>query len=252
MLFAGFRTLVHGASVEPAKLTARALLEVYLALRFLLYGARRRVPHTSSERGRQTRARYFQAAAHRNLVYRIQAMLDRRVGRREAVAQEVRTALKADAREARRRLKRIFPAQHAAYGNFRFEGPGSKRYFDHLKWYSFSFKHRERVRSVRALAHRLGVLDQYVMLYGPFSALNHPTDTRQDMIIREGRAELLHPHLVTAFPLLTWWIVMWYQPILTMFAKVYLSDALDDVKQVADSTRATLTALPSDLPTGWL
>src|ERR1700694_864296 len=76
--FVGIRHLLEASVVEQAKLGIRAQFESLLAVRYLVFGGRRRVTFNSATHDdkRESRARNFFVAAERRDIYARQVVLD--------------------------------------------------------------------------------------------------------------------------------------------------------------------------------
>ena len=181
MLFVAIRHLFESSAIDQVKGLLRSQLETTLAIRYVMFGARPRfrLKPRSDSRARETRARFFYVAAERGGVYHKQALLDGRWGR-QGFTPGGRKGLKREIRENLARLDKYFPAQQAAFGPLRCFHSTKLQYFDSKQWFSFGFRSGS-VRSIRALAKRLGCLWEYEVLYGAFSGLTHPRGISHDV-----------------------------------------------------------------------
>ncbi len=253
-LYAGFRRLLEGSSIDPAKVVLRALLETFFAMQYLVHGGP--VPGDLSETPekqdeRERRARLFRTAALRAKVYRRQAALDGEWGSKTPFSPEKRKEVETEIRAYRDELERDFAQENGAFGSFRFEEKGKDpRYHDRAKW--FSFGPGARPTSIRGLAKLLGYGQQYEVLYSPLSALAHPQDIEQDLLIGDGVAEVAHPYQPEGFPLLTKWGVLCQEATITAFCHAFQRDSLEDVRETEARFWPAVNALPSDIPRGYM
>lgn len=117
--FVGIRHPLKASVVEQAKLGVRAQFESFLAVRYLIFGGRRRVNFFSKPdaRRREGRARYFYVAAERRDIYAREVLLDNmwRFGSRPAG----RRKLKKEIVTAIARLDNYFKPQQTRFGHLR-------------------------------------------------------------------------------------------------------------------------------------
>jgi uncharacterized protein DUF5677 len=248
-LFTAFRQLVEGASVEPAKLILRSLFETYLALMYLVYGGP--VPVDSEQRllpdegSREKRARQFHVAGLRRQIYRRQALLDGEWGNAPLDA-ETRNRIEGEIAELRQRLAAKYAGENTEFGPLRIDGK-NRVYWDSVYWYSLG----SGPKSIRGLAHKLGHTPEYEVLYDALSALTHPRSIDQDVVVTEKEVQVLHPHNIDAFEVLTRWAVLNYHAILVVFCAAEQGKSIGEVMLMVKQTEA-VRAMPFDLPRTFL
>ena len=251
--FVGIRHLLEASVVEPAKLGVRAQFESLLAVRYLIFGGRRRVSfHSASDaRRREGRARYFFVAAERRDIYARQVLLDNgwRFGSRPAE----RRKLKREIVSSIAHLDRLFPAQQATFGPLRClaKKKSQRRNWDDRTWFSFGFR-GQTVNSIRALARKLGYGWEYDVLYAAFSGLTHPAGINHDVKVGGKSVEVFHPYMAEAFELLCLWSVGWQLQMCMWMAKSYDPASIPDVQAVFTQTRTAINALDAELPDGFM
>lgn len=250
-LFSGIRHLFEASSIEPAKVVIRAQFETLLAIRYLVHGGRRDIsPNLPSNRSkRESRARYYMAAAIRQEIYRRQALLDRanKTGKIDASA---RMGLQAEIDERVNQLNRYYRTQMQAFGPLAcYASQGKRRYYDHQKWYSFGF--RKPVNTVKQFAGRLGWSKLYTFTYDPFSSLTHPTGLTHDLSIEDGQVDIFSPHMAEAFELLAFWTCHWQSIALVYITKAYEPQSIKDSQEVNLRLNELLEGLQAELPAGW-
>jgi hypothetical protein len=248
----GTRTLLEGASVEPAKLTMRALFELMLATRYLIHGGRRRIDHSTptSEEGRTIRARYYAAAAIRARIYRRQAVRDGVWG---GSLGKGGPKLDAEIKKYKLLLSEEFPAQQERFGPLRCYTKGKRRprYHDDLQWFSFGFRKR-KINSVRALAYHFGIGQQYEILYAATSALTHPKSYEQDFEIVGDRVDIYSPYMAEAFDMVCFYTLSYAMLTMMWVTKAYAPGASADVQAVSTRVRKLTDTLSADIPSGFM
>jgi len=252
-LFVGFRHLLEASSIEPAKLVARALFETTLAFRYLVHGGRRKVDlfTPSSRNMRETRAKYYYVAAERGKIYGRRGLLDGR-GSRRKIPRKLRRQLEREIDKEATRLRRDFPSQWKTFGPLRFGIPGKKSfYFDTRNWYEFGFRSGS-VKSVRALAVRLGWVREYELLYTSFSGIMHPRGISHDIKVMDAGAEVFHPYMAEAFGILGVFAGNWQLLILAAATKAYSPESLPDVQGIAAKVGPLLDAVNTSFPEGFI
>jgi hypothetical protein len=252
--FVGIRHLLEASVVEQAKLGLRAQFESLLAVRYLIFGARRRVTFSSrsDSRRREGRARYFYVAAERRDIYARQVLLDNtwRFGSRPAARKKLKREIVTTMAE----LDNNFPPQQKRFGPLRCLAKKKKdrRYNDSRTWFSFGFPGKKPVNTIGALARRLGYGWEYAILYAALSGLTHPSGTKHDVKIEGKTLEVFHPYMAEAFEFLTLWSVGWQMQMCMWMAKSYDPSSIPDCQAVYTKTRAAIDALEPGLPDGFI
>lgn len=251
--FVGVRHLFEASAVEPAKLGVRAQFEGLLAVRYLMFGGRRNVVFDSAinARRRESRARYFFVAAERRDIYMRQVLLDygymfdRRPAQRRALRREIPAAIA--------QLDKTFGPQQRAFGPLRClaKKKSDRRYHDARTWFSFGFA-KSKVRSIRALAEKLGYKWEYDVLYAALSGLTHPSGIGHDTSIEGMKLRVFHPYMAEAFPLLCFRSSWWQLYVCMWMAKSYHPSTVPDVQDIVARVQAPLNALDPKLPDGFM
>ncbi len=254
-LFAGFRCLAEGSSIEPAKLVVRALLETFFATLHLVHGGPVPLqPNLTADvvAAQEKRARYFRTLAVRRAIYRRQALLDGALGSTPPVSAEQRAGIEAEIAERRTLLQGAFAAENADVGPLRCDAQSSKKQYHDgpASWYSFG--PGAHARSVRQLAVALGYLPVYEMLYDALSALVHPRDYTQDVEVVNGHAHVLHPHNPDALSLLTKWAVLAARGIILTYCWAFQQASIDDVRETSVRFQPAIDAAPAAIPASFL
>ncbi len=249
--FIGIRHLLEASVVEQAKLGVRAQFESLLAVRYLIFGGRRRVSFNSASdaRRREGRARYFFVGAERRDIYARQVLLDNgwRFGSRPAQRRKLRREIVSSIAH----LDKLFPAQQAKFGPLRClaKKKSQRRNWDSRTWFSFGFRGKT-VNSIRALARKLGYEWEYDVLYAALSGLTHPAGINHDVKFKGKTVEVFHPYMAEAFELLCLWSVGWQLQMCVWMAKSYDPSSIPDVQAVFTQTRPAINALHPKLPDG--
>jgi len=251
--FVGIRHLFEASAVEPAKLGVRAQFEGLLAVRYLMFGGRRQVDFHSAidARRREGRARYFYVAAERRDIYMRQVLLD--YGYRFERRRAQRRDLKREIAAGIARLDKAFAPQQRAFGQLRcLAKKKSERYYhDPRTWFSFGFA-KAKVRSIRALAEKLGYEWEYDVLYAALSGLTHPSGIGHDTKLEGKKLNVFHPYMAEAFPLLCFWSSWWQLYMCMWMAKSYSPASVPDVQDITWKVRVALNSLDPQLPDGFM
>lgn len=251
--FVGIRHLLEASVVEQAKLGLRAQFESMLAVRYLVFGGRRRVSVATplDARRREGRARYFFVAAERRDIYARQILLDNmwrftsRPAERRKLKREITNLIAA--------LDKRFPAQQKRFGPMGClaKKKSQRRNFDARTWFSFGFP-RKKVNTIGALARILGYGWEYAILYAAFSGLTHPSGVSHDLKLEGTMAEVFHPYMAEAFEFLVFWSESWQLQMCLWMAMAYHPASVPDVQNTFTQTRPAMNTLNPELPDGFM
>lgn len=254
--YEGVRYLLEHSAVQASALTARALFETLLAVRYLLFGAQRYVTWRtkSTPRGREVRARYYRAEELRRQIYRRQAALDGRLGTWSGIPVDPKD-IQDEIDDILTELRQEFPRQHRRFGDLLCfpRAKGRISYHDIHTWYSLGFRRsgRDAVRTVRSLARRFGWERDYEVLYDAFSGFAHVRGLAHDIVLHPEGASVRVPHTPEDFETIAFFACSWEQLILSYFARTYAPAALQLVQQLDLKIRPVLNALRGSVPTGF-
>lgn len=254
-LLVGVRHLFDSAAVEPAKPLVRAQFELYLAIRYLVYGAKDPVTADTEtyHRSRETRARYYHVATLRNAVYQRVALLDGAWGLDPPTGEE-REAIEQEVQDRVDELRRRFPRRQQRFGPLRClrQSNQHRGYFDRKEWFTFGFR-RDPPTSVRSLADRLAEKDVYHLTYEHLSGLVHPTGMSHDVNHQGDQLRVYSPYMVEGFDLLAHWALAWASKGLLFLSRAHAPDAVPLAGMVIQRhVQPAFDQLDHDVPEGYL
>lgn len=242
--FAGLRTLIDGASLDPAKAVCRTLFEVWMATRCYAYGATPVIfaDTASLPSDRAARSRYYYVATQRRALRSRALILSPRSPYRRTDLASL-DALEGELTEQLNQLRTDYPAEWDYFGDIT---PArlidTARFDDEPAWYTPVFRSAP-VHSIRDLAHAYAYAWEYDVIYDLFSGQVHPRGWAADLEIDEDGVNVLHPRNPEAFPLIGFYGASWQSMSLLAAARVHAPGALPAVYAFEREWRPHLRAL---------